>query len=687
MPAPGSGPQYTPATDRQGRVSRYRVELPRAGIVETDEGHFEATEFAERRSGWQGWLLAGKDRLIGTSVSSARLQNERLSKRLALPAFASDALSSSAYATQEMMLVLVIAGSGAISYSLPIAICITALLALVVISYSQLIRAYPEGGGAYSVAVDNLGKGAAVLAAAALLIDYTLTVAVAISASVAAIGSAAPGVRDLEIPIAVAFVAILALANLRGMREAGRPFAVPAYGFVLLLGGTIIAGIVKVALSDNPNVFETGEPRRQVEETGSAVLWFLLLRAFSTGAVAITGVEAISNGVKSFKPPEARNAVRTLAVMGFVLAFLFIGTTVLARHYGIIYAEGDAETVMSQVGKEVFGTNILYYLLQAFTAGILLLAANSAFNGFPRLAAILATDGFLPRVFHQRGNRLVYSYGIAALAAFSMLLIVAFSASTTKLIPLYAFGVFLGFTIAQLGLVRRWNRLRPDGWQRSAVINGVGGAVTAVVTVIIVVTRFREGAWMVVVALPLITYSLWRISGFYRGLRRTLHVAPEAELDLVPKGESRVPILVPVEEINLAAVMTLGAACERSRLVTGVHVRVNPADASSFEERWARQFPSIPLVVIDSPFRTVADPIVRYVEDTLKRPPHEVTVMVPLLEVRRWYHRPLVNQSLKRLTSMLKDRKHVNLVSYPFYAGGAGRKRRKIKKGIYIGNG
>lgn len=686
MPAPGSGPQYTPATDKHGRVTRYRVELPRAGIVETQEGHFEATEFAEQRSGWSRYLLDAKDRLIGSTVSTARLQDVRLSKRLALPAFASDAISSTAYATQEIILILAIAGSGAIDISLPIAVGIVALLAVVVSSYSQLIRAYPEGGGGYRVALDNIGRRAAVVAASALLVDYALTVAVAVSAAVAAITSAVPDLYEVRVPLAVGCVAVLALANLRGLRESGVIFAIPVYGFVLLLGGTIIAGIIQVTTGDGANVFEAGEPRRQLEDSGSVLMWFLVLRAFSTGAAALTGVETISNSSAAFKDPAPRNAIITLVLMGAILAVLFLGTTLIARHYGLVYLEGDEETLLSLLGKEVLGENALYYLLQVLTAGILLVAAHSAFNGFPRLTAMLATDGFLPRVFYQRGNRLVYSYGIAALGGISLTLVLVFGASTTNLVPLYAFGAFLCFTVAQLGLVWRWNRRRSEGWRRRAILNGLGAFVTGSAATIILVTKFLDGAWIVALIIPAITFWLWRVGGFYQALRRVLHVAPEAQLDIAPNGESRVPILVPVEEINLAGVMTLGAACERSRDVTAIHVRVNAGTEESFESRWQRQFPTVPLVVIDSPFRTVADPIARYVDDVLKRPPHEVTVMVPLLEVRRWYHRPLVNQSLKRLTSLLADKRHVNVVPYPFYAGGVPR-RRKIKKGIYVGTG
>jgi len=653
------------------------VEFPRAGIVETEEGHFQATEYAERRTGMGGRISDAKDRVIGTSMHSRRLTEERLSKKVGLAVFSSDALSSTAYASQEILIILLLAGTGAIYLSLPIALAITALLSIVVISYSQLIKAYPRGGGAYTVALQNLGPVAGLTAGAALLIDYTLTVAVSISACLEAIVSAAPSIHDAAVPIAVLFVGIIAVGNLRGVRESGTFFAIPTYGFVFILTGTIVLGMAKVFLSDDPNVLETGDPQRQVEGAGQALTLFLILRAFSAGCAALTGVEAISNGVMAFKPPEWRNAIRTMATMAFLLGFLFIGTTLLARHYGIVYEHGDKETVMSQVGEEVFGRNFVYYLLQGFTAGILFLAANTAFNGFPMLGAILARDGYLPRVFHHRGNRLVFSYGIAALAGFAILLLVGFKARTTDLIPLYALGVFLCFTLAQLGMVKFWFTRKSPGWQRSATINGFGAFVTGAVTIIIVVTKFAQGGWMVLVAIPLITGSLWWVGSFYKQLRRTLYVSPDAQLDMVPKGESRVPIIVPVEDVNLATVMTLGAACERSREVTAVHVIVDPDEPSTVEARWNRQFPSIPLVVIESPFRTVSDPIARYVDDRLKLAPHEVVVMVPLLEVKRWHHRPLVNQSLKRLTRLLQNRRHVTVVPYPFSAGSMGRKRRR----------
>ncbi|MEP7215282.1 MAG: APC family permease, partial [Anaerolineaceae bacterium] len=618
-----------------------------------------------------------EDRLIGSSMSSTRLEGERLSKKVALAIFSSDALSSTAYATQEIILILVIAGTGTLGYSLPIATAIVALLGIVIGSYSQLIRAYPAGGGAYTVAHENLGRWPGLVAGASLLIDYTLTVAVSIAACVEAIVSAAPGVHPYAVPLAVALVGLIALGNLRGVRESGTIFSIPTYGFVFLLSGTIVIGMIKVFFGDSPNILAVGHPSQNPIAEGDPLMWFLVLRAFSAGCAALTGVEAISNGVSSFKRPEWLNAIKTMAAMGVLLGFLFLGTTLLARHYGIVYVQGDRETVMSQVGEHVFGRNIFYYLLQGFTAGILFLAANTAYNGFPLLSAILARDGYLPRIFHQRGNRLVFSYGIIALTIFAVLLLVVFNATTTRLIPLYALGVFLCFTLAQIAMVKRWSNLRAPGWKKSAIINGFGGVVTGFVFLIILVTKFREGGWMVVILIPVITIWLFRIGGFYKKLKRALHVAPDAILDMRPRGTSVVPVVVPVEEINLATVMTLGAACERSRDVTAVHVMVDPDQRSTVADRWTAQFPNVTLVVIDSPFRTVADPIASYINDRLKDSPHEVTVMIPSLDVQHWYHRPLVNQSLGRLTTLLARRRQVNIVKIPFNAGNLGRRRQR----------
>jgi amino acid transporter len=673
MPDTGQGPHFTPGTDKHGRLSRYRVVLPHAGIIETEKDHFEATEYAQRRRGWSGHLADAKDWLVGSSMSSRRLSEERLSKKVALAIFSSDALSSTAYATQEIVLVLVLAGTGAIKFSLPIAACIAGLLGLVVISYRQIIRAYPGGGGAYIVAHENLGAWAGLVAAASLLIDYVLTVAVSIAACVEAIVSANQSVHSIAVPLALALVVLIALGNLRGLRESGTLFSIPTYGFIFLLTTTIVVGMFKVIVGHGENVLAVG-PASHPAQAEQAVTLFLILKAFSAGCTALTGVEAISNGVSAFKKPEPRNAASTMTSMALILGALFLGTTLLARHFGIVYTAGDKETVMSQIGEQVFGRNAVYYALQAFTAGILFLAANTSYNGFPMLAAILARDGYMPRFFHSRGNRLVFSYGIAALTGFAILLLAVFDAETTRLIPLYALGVFLSFTLAQTGMVKRWLTKREEGWKRSAVINAVGGTATGVVFVIILLTKFAEGGWMVALLVPVITIWLFRIGGFYKSLARTLDVPSDAVLDMRAHGESRVPIIVPVEGINLAAVMAIGSACERSRDVTAVHVIVDPDAPSAVAERWERQFPNVPLVIIDSPFRTVTDPLAAYIDDRLRTGAHELTVLVPVLEVRRPWLRPLVNQSLKRLQSNLQ-RRHAHIEYFAFDASAAGRRR------------
>lgn len=649
------------------RVRAYRVPLPHAGIIPVNASNFEATEYAEDRSGLRGRLIGLKELLIGSSMSNARLIEERLSKKVALAIFSSDALSSTAYATQEILLILVLAGGGALNYSLPIALAITALLAIVVASYRQTVRAYPNGGGAYIVAHENIGPLAGLIAAAALLIDYVLTVAVSIAACVEAIVSAAPEMHAFAVPVAVSLTVLIALGNLRGIRESGTMFSIPTYGFIVILSTTIVVGIIKVLVGDHPNLLAAGTPTREIQATQALTL-FLILRAFSAGCTALTGVEAISNGVSAFKPPESRNAATTMAAMGLFLGFLFVGTTLLSRHFGIVYQSGDKETVMSQVGSTVFGRNAIYYALQVFTAGILFLAANTSYNGFPMLSAILARDGYLPRLFHQRGNRLVFTYGIAALTGFAVLLLVTFDASTTRLIPLYALGVFLSFTLAQAGMVRRWFRVRDLGWRRSAVVNGVGAVATCIVFFIILVTKFGEGGWMVAILLPTIVAWLYRIGRYYGRLKRELNVPTAAVFDLKAHGSSSIPTLVPVEEVNLPTLVALGAACERSRVVTAVHVRFDGEAGDDLGKTWATQLPDVPLVIISSPYRTVAEPLSWYVHDRLKESPAGLTIILPIVMVRHWYQRPLVNQSLRRLRGLVPSRR-IEFIEQPFVVG------------------
>lgn len=656
-------------------MRRVRVELPHASLAPVGPGRFEATEHAAAAGGLRGAYRAFRDRSLGNALANWQLESEKLSKVKALAVFSSDALSSTAYATQEILFVLVLAGSGAIDLSLPIAVAITLLLTVVILSYRQTVRAYPNGGGAYIVAHENLGARPGLVAASALLIDYVLTVSVSVAAAMDALASLDPGFRPFAVEIAVAVVAFITVINLRGLRESGTVFAIPTYAFVVTLGLAIAVGLAKV-LGDGGNPLAAGAPREPLVASESLGV-LLILRAFANGCTALTGVEAISNGVQAFKRPSDKNAADTLAMMGLILGTLFLGVTILARHHGFVPHED--ETIPAQLGAEAFGDGtLLFGFLQLMTAGILMLAANTAFADFPRLAAILARDGYMPRLFHSRGNRLVFSAGIVTLAVLASLLLVAFDARTTRLIPLYALGVFLSFTLSQSGMVVHWWRGRDPGWRRSLVVNGVGGAVTGVVLVIILQAKFVEGAWIIVVLIPALAIALARVGRFYAGLRRSLHVAPEAVLDLSPRGASRTPIIVPVEEINLATVMTLAAACERARTVTAVHVSSDPDEPSPIPLRWEQQFPGVPLVVIDSPYRTVAEPVAAYIVDRLRfEDAHDLEVAVPVIVPRHRYQRLFVNQGLRRLKGLLKGNRHVTVTEYPFAAGSRGRRRRR----------
>lgn len=665
MTEPLQHPPGGPVVGRRSRVSHYRVELPRAGLVPLAGDHFEATEYAQRRAGLKGVYLALRDRVIGATLASHRLETERLSNVKALAVFSSDAISSVAYATQEILFVLVLAGAGAITWSLPIAGAIALLLAIVVASYRQTVRAYPGGGGAYIVAHENLGTGPGLLAAAALLVDYVLTVSVSVAAGMDALASLNESFRPMAMPLAVGIVGLVAVINLRGVSESGTIFAIPTYAFIVLLGTAIVVALIKV-VAGGENPLAAGSPAEPLQATQSLGI-LLILKAFASGCTAMTGVEAISNGVQAFRRPEAQNARKTLLAMGLILGFLFLGVTLLARHGGFIPHEDN--TIPSQLGASAFGDgSVLFSLLNIMTAGILVLAANTSFADFPRLAAILARDGYMPRVFHARGNRLVFSWGIVVLAGISMALLVAFNATTTRLIPLYALGVFLSFTLSQAGMVRHWVKGKEAGWRWAAIVNGLGATTTAVVFAVILEAKFAAGAWVVCILIPVLAGVFLLIGRFYRRLGRMLNVDGARAISLTPHGGSRVLHLVPVEEINLATVMAVAAACERSRNVSAVHVVVDPDAPSTVSERWDGQFPYVPLVVINSPYRTVAEPVAAYVEDRLREAPHEVTVVVPVVEVARWWQRPLVNQSLKRLAKLLGGRRRVNVVPVRFSA-------------------
>jgi len=623
----------------------------------------QATEAAIRpRTAVEAVWRQFKRLLLGIPLSTAQLPYERLSKVKALAIFSSDAISSSAYATEAILLILVLAGSGVLGSLLPIAGAITLLLMIVAFSYRQTVRAYPSGGGAYIVARANLGTMPGLTAAGALMVDYVLTVAVSIAAGVAAITSAAPTLHDERVLIAVFFVGLIMLGNLRGVRESGTIFAAPAYLFIFSFGLMIVVGLVRAFFGgvEAASAPEAG----QVVATQSLGL-FLILRAFASGSAALTGVEAISNGVPAFKQPESRNAATTLAWMAGILAFLFLGVSVLAHQMHVMPLAN--QTVPSQIAKATFGSTPLYYLVQASTTMILVLAANTSFADFPRLASILARDGFLPRQFAFRGDRLNFSHGIGAVAILASALLVIFAADTNRLIPLYALGVFLSFTLSQSGMVVHWWKLREAGWRRSIVINGVGAAATSVVAVIIASTKFTHGAWISLLGIGFLIYLFTVIRRHYRRVAEQLEVAvpsPAATLQARPRNQ---PVLVPVDKVNEAVWLAVDYARRISENVTALHVSDDVSEADELRQRWEEVIPDVPLVVIESPYRSFIIPILTYIDALDHSHPGEtITVLLPELVPARLWHRLLHNQSAAHLRKALRARPNTLVVGVPY---------------------
>ena len=487
--------------------------------------------------------------VVGRPMSSGELEHTLLPKSIALPVFASDALSSMAYATQEVLLVLGTAGLGALPLVFPLSGAVAVLLAIVIVSYRQIVRAYPGGGGAYVVAHENLGMYPGLTVAASLLIDYVLTVAVSITAGTDAIVSAAPGLADHKVIVTISLIGLVTLANLRGSKESGRIFAVPTYGFILCMYALIITGLVR-CVGSCPQAETAGLPL----EPEHALTAFLLLKAFAAGTTALTGVEAIAEGVPVFRFPQSKNAASTLAILGVISISLFLGVSWLADHTNVVFQHGHERTVMAQIGHAVFGGGLMFYVLQVLTALILVLAANTAYTGFPVLASILARNRIMPRQFVNRGDRLVYSNGIVILAVFASILVYVFDADLNRLIQLYLLGVFLSFTLAQAGTVMRWRRTREPGWQKSATINAFGAIVTGVVMVVVLLTKFMEGAWIVVSALPVIIFMMRSVHGHYSEVRRELGHPERVPQDRRPGNQHMVMLVTQVDAASARAV-------------------------------------------------------------------------------------------------------------------------------------
>lgn len=634
-----------------------------------EPGELRATEVALRpRTTLEGLWRGFKRIVVGAPLSTSQLIEERLSKLKALAVFASDNLSSSAYATEEILLILILAGTVHFDLSIPIAVAIAALVVVVSLSYSQVIRGYPTGGGSYAVAKANLGTAPALVAGASLVVDYSLTVAVSTAAGVAAIISAVPELHDVRIELAVGSVAILTLANLRGIRESGTFFAVPAYFFVISLTAMIITGGVRLALGHD---LSAGVPSDTIEPGTQALGLFLILRAFSSGSAALTGIEAISNGVPSFKPPEARNANITLAWMAAILTFFFLGLTVLAHQLDAVPSE--TKTIVAQVADGVFGHNVLFYAVQVGTTMILLLAANTSFAGLPALGSVMARDRFLPRQFAFRGDRLAFSNGIIALGVASAALLIVFGAETHRLIPLYAVGVFIGFTLSQVGMVVHWRHDPSPAARASSLVNAVGAVATGFVTVIIASTKFIDGAWITIGAIALLSLVFSRIYLHYRRVAEQLEVtAPPPRPAPAPsppqeRDRSRA-VIVPVDELNQAVLHTLEFARSLSDNVTAVHVTDELEEGETLRKRWDDAVPDTPIVIIESPYRSFLAPMLTYI-DAIDRldPGAYITVVLPEFVPAHFWEGLLHNQSAIPLKRALLHRPNTVLINVPYH--------------------
>lgn len=615
--------------------------------------------------------------LIGKPLETKEIPHQSINKVVGLAVFASDALSSTAYATEEILVILVLAGAGALALSFPIAIAIAVLLIIVTLSYEQTIHAYPGGGGAYIVARDNLGELPAQVAGAALLTDYVLTVAVSISNGVAQMASAFPLLFPYRTALSVLMIALMMLINLRGVKESGRAFAIPTYFFLAMAFATVGLGLFRAATGSLGTVTEIEALR---VETLHNLSLFLILRAFSSGCTALTGIEAISNGITAFKEPRSRNAGITLLWMSAILTTLFVSITFLANRIHALPSE--SETVISQLARTVYGgEGFPYLLMMAATTVILIMAANTSFADFPRLGALAAADGFLPRQLTARGSRLVFSRGIVTLAFFASLLVVIFRAETSALIPLYAIGVFLSFTLSQAGMAIRSGRAGRLGpgqevrtkdtllvydprWRGKQILSAFGAVVTGVVMIVFAVTKFAQGAWVVVVLIPTLVFIFFQIHRHYR------EVANQLSLDrpIRPRSVQRHRVILPIANVHQGVLEALQYARSLSPDVTGVHVAIDPEEGKAVREKWDRWGDGTRLVVIDSPFRDTIGPLIDYIERIEEQlGPHDIlTIVMPHFVPARWWHTFLHNQTALAIRLAFLFRKSTVVADVPY---------------------
>lgn len=623
---------------------------------------------------WRSWL-------IGRPLSTADAAHETIGKRVGLAVFASDALSSNAYATQEILVILAVAGTQAFGYVIPISIAIVLLLTIVSISYEQIIHAYPDGGGAYIVARDNIGEIAALIAASSLLMDYILTVSVSISSGVAQIVSAYPELYEYRVHIAVAAVMFITVINLRGVKESGAAIAIPSFFFIIIMFVTIALGIIKYfsgslgVVVDPPELVEIHGPLALITP-------FLILHAFSSGTAALTGIEAISNGITAFKEPRSKNAGITLIWMAVILASLFLGISFLTVHVDAVPSE--FETVISQLVRTVFGgQGLVYFSVILATTIILLLAANTAFAGFPRLSALMAKDGFLPRQLTYRGSRLVYSRGIVALAIIASILIVIFQASVTRLIPLYAIGVFLSFTFSQFGMALRWwksghlktgeqtvergSTIRFDPlWKLKMTTNGFGALCTAIVMLVFAVTKFHDGAYVVLFLIPVLVGILWMIHRHYNNLAKKLSLD---NFGIIPPHSIRHRVIMPVSGVHQGTLAALRYARMLSDDVTAVHVVVEPAESEKVRQKWETWGEGVRMVLLDSPYRLFIEPILGYISDMAeqRQPGETITIVVPEFVSESRITATLHTNTAEILRSQLKNQHGIVITNVPYH--------------------
>ncbi|MDZ4854982.1 MAG: APC family permease [Nitrospirota bacterium] len=594
--------------------------------------------------------------LVGDPLKTTQARDERLSKTLALAIFSSNAISSVAYATEEILLVLVLAGTAAVAWSLPISLAILFLVVVLTISYRQIIYEYPEGGGAYIVARNNLGELPALTAAGALMIDYVLTVAVSVAAGIAALTSAVPSLFEHREALGLGSIIFIIVMNLRGVRESGKFFAVPTYFAIGALGVMVAIGTIQALLGQAVSVLP--DRNTAVED----LTLFLILRSFAAGCSAVTGMEVISNGVKSFRQPESQNASTTMIQMSLVLAALFMGISFMAAHHGIL--PKIDETIVSQLARITFGTGALYYVLQIGTMLLLVLAANSAFAGFPHLASILARDGYMPRQMATFGDRLVFSNGIVILGILACFLLVLFHGDTHALIPLYAVGVFISFTLSQTGMVRRWLTKKGPHWRKNLIVNGVGAVTTGIATIILATTKFTHGAWIVFLLIFILVWMFRSIHAHYKAVSEQIALTRDHR----PPLPRRNVVVIPINGVNQAVIRAVDYARSRPGEIHAVMVDVDTQSTARIQIQWAQWGCGVNLIALPSPYRSVMRSLLDYLEKILEKEPDVwVTVVIPEILPAHWWQSILHNQRALLLKTALLFKERVILIDVPFH--------------------